>query len=149
MIDRPARRQLAEAIRALVSGQISNDEFEDRVSVTSQDPAVHEVFESGAWGLYSDTHEYHLKGRYKLARADKSHVARWVLFLQTDLPYEWPRLRGWQQLAYLLGSLATLGIAARVYRSRWRRRGDFEVWPFIRTADLRAARRNPAYLAGL
>ena len=85
MIDCVARRILAEAVRALASGQITNDTFEDRLPVGSHDPAVHEVFQNGAWYLYGDVDEHRLAGPDKLTRAAKSEVARWILFLETDL----------------------------------------------------------------
>ncbi len=66
MIDTHARSQLAEAIRALVSGAISNDEFEARVPSSGDDPAIAEVFGQGAWMLYSDLHTHRLSGTYRL-----------------------------------------------------------------------------------
>jgi len=89
MIDRSARNRLAELIRSLVSGSITNDEFEDRVP-ESNDRVVTEVFYHGAWCLYSDMKEYKLKGKDVLSKEDKSIVARWILFLKSENEYEWP-----------------------------------------------------------
>jgi len=47
MIDRSSRNQLAELIRALCAGLISNDQFEDRLPRSSEDPAIYEVFFNG------------------------------------------------------------------------------------------------------
>jgi hypothetical protein len=147
MIDRVARKTLAQALRALASGQITNDTFERRLPLDSIDPAVHEVFQSGAWYLYGDLDEYRLTGPDKLTRAAKSEIARWILFLETDLPYEWPQLRGWKYLGWMLGNLITIGVLGRIYRRHLRRIGDPDVWPFFRGADLDIARRSPVYMA--
>ena len=53
MIDREARTKLAELIRHLVAGIITNDEFDDR-RPNSTDLAIRDVFYWGAWHLYSD-----------------------------------------------------------------------------------------------
>ena len=92
MIDRESRTQLSELIRHLVAGRMTNDEFESRLSLHSADPAGCEVFLSGAWCLYSDLWEYGLTGKYRLPKQARREAARWILFLTTDLEYEWPRL---------------------------------------------------------
>ena len=89
MIDRTSRNRLAELIRSLSSGQISNDEFEDLIP-ESDDDAIRQVFSHGAWCLYSDMKEYKLRGKDALSNETKSIVARWVLFLKTDIEYNWP-----------------------------------------------------------
>ena len=84
MIDRNARNKLAELIRSLVAGNITNDEFEASLP-TSTDDAVWEVFHNGAWCLYSDMKAYKLRGEYALSPEDKTVVARWVLFLNRTM----------------------------------------------------------------
>src|SRR5436190_16244886 len=104
MVDRKARSRFAESIRALVAGQITNDEFEDLrlPTLDTSDPAIVAIFDEGVWRLYSDLHEHRLRGKYALSRKNTSDVARWILFLRTDLPYEWPQLRGLRYLALLV-----------------------------------------------
>src|SRR5262249_23646603 len=113
-LDRESRRSLAELLRHLVAGQITNDEFENRRPRGSRDLAVRQVFEEGAWFLYSDTHEHRLKGRHRLAGRDRQNVARWILFLKTDLPYEWPIVPFGLRLALMPSNLVTLGLLGRV-----------------------------------
>ncbi|MCL5980304.1 MAG: hypothetical protein M1488_06460 [Gammaproteobacteria bacterium] len=147
MVDRAARNQLAEAILALASGCISNDEFEDkRLPHTKEDAAIFEVYSNGAWFLYSDLEEQWLIGKHRLSKATKAHIARWVLFLKTDLPYEWPVPTLWQKLGLLAANLVTLGIAGRILARRFRAKGDRDVWPFIRRTDYEAALKHPVYL---
>lgn len=143
-LDPPARRRLAEALRALLTGQITNDEFEARVPKRSVDHVVSEVFWR-AWGLYSDLWEYRLRGRYKVVPEAREQVARWVVFLETDLPYEWPR---WPVLAVLVANLLTLGLAGVLARRWLARVGDLAVWPFLCRADYEQALAVPPYLNG-
>jgi hypothetical protein len=78
-IDTKARRKLAEALRHLVSGVITNDEFEDRLA-RSQDEAVVAVYEQ-AWTLYDDLHEHRLTDKWRISDDAKQVIARWILFL--------------------------------------------------------------------
>ena len=70
MVDRAARNQLAELLRSLASGSISNDEFEDSIPIT-EDAAIHDIFLNGGWGLYSDNKEYKLRGKHALDKLVK------------------------------------------------------------------------------
>ena len=146
MIDRASRNALAEAIRALAAGVISNFEFEKRVPLQSPDPAIDALFSGGAWFLYSDLSEYRLIDKHRLPRAATSEIARWVLFLRTDLPYEWPTIAGPRRILMGVLGVTTLGFSSWLYRRSFRRLGDFEVWPFVRRSDFNEALACPAYL---
>ncbi|WP_426339202.1 hypothetical protein ACN9MZ_23095 [Pseudoduganella sp. S-14] len=146
-IDRHSRNQLAEAIRALASGLITNDEFErKRMPHNMSDPAVNEVFSSGAWCLYSDLKAYRLTGKQKLDGPTRKEIARWVLFLKTDLPYEWPVPTFQESFFRFFGNLFTFGRFNRRYQNEIALLGDTEVWPFLRRSDFEAALRDPKYL---
>ena len=144
MIDRAARTALSGNLRHLAAGLITNDEYEDRLPVPSADLAVWEIHLNGAWYLYDDLHRHKLVGRYKIAPETKTEIARWILFLRTDLEYEWPRLRGLSWLALFLANLITAGLVGIVVRRRMRRAGDPAVWPFLRQSDYEAALAAPA-----
>lgn len=90
-VDVDARKELAEALRHLVTGQITNDDFDDRYAdfEHSSDPAIRSIAQFG-WSLYSDTHKYRLRGSLAPSNETKSVAARAILFLQTRLEYEWP-----------------------------------------------------------
>jgi hypothetical protein len=148
MIDRPARRRLAELLRHLVAGRISNDEFEDAIPHDSADVAIREVFNNGAWFLYDDLHEHRLIGRYHLNRSDWNEVARWVLFLETDLEYEWPVQPMWKRLGLAVATLVTLGLLAVIMRRRNSQIAELAAWPFRTPAAYQAALRRPPYLNG-
>jgi hypothetical protein len=148
MIDRESRARLTELMRQLAAGLITNDQFERSVPRRSADSAIRAIYENGTWFLYDDLHEHRLTGKYRLKAKGRREVARWVLFLQTDLEYEWLQLGRLASLVLLLLSLVTLGLAGMLYRSWQRRKGDFHVWPFIRESDFDKARKQPNYLAG-
>ena len=151
MIDQAARRRLAEGIRHLANGRITNDEFEDqygRAAAASSDPAVRALFWQGAWMLYSDFTTTRYAGSQRLPRDTRKHIVRWILFLQSSLPYEWPLPAWWQNLAWAPVHLLTLGFSARLRARQFRRSGEFSVWPFRRWTDYRAALRRPVYLRG-
>jgi hypothetical protein len=147
MIDRAARSHLSERIRQFVAGQITNDQFSDGIPHRSPDRAV-EAVRDGAWGLYDDTREYRLVGKFRLNLEARQAVARWILFLLTDLEYEWPRVGPIAMIGLLLAGVLTVGLVRIPFRLWFERHGDFAAWPFIRVEDLEEARKHPRYLAG-
>lgn len=143
MIGRDARDILAENIRHLVSGVISNDEFEDRVPWKSIDPAVREITLGGPWHLYSDIHAYRLKDEYRVSDAQQTEAARWILFLKSELPYEWPQANRFVDLLWGPLIVLTLGYISRLRRHTFAKHGDISVWPFLRVADFERATASP------
>ena len=149
-IDRAGRDRLAECIHQLAAGMVSNREFERKAEFASADDAIRGVFFGGPWVLYDDLRIYRLRGRDRLDPRVRRDAARWVLFLKTDLPYEWPAtpfglLGG---IVYVLANVLTLGRVGRRARRQFARHGDIAVWPFVRRADYEAALSRPPYLNG-
>ena len=147
MADIEARIKLSELIRQLVAGLITNDQFEDRIP-RSSDPAVHEVYFSGIWDLYTDLYEYRLVGGDRVPRETRRVLARYILFLKSGLEYEWPRQSWWQFLLSFGAALLTLGLSNRWYRRSFAKAGDVDVWPFIREQDFEVALRRRPYFHG-
>ena len=147
MIDRAARIQLADAIRALAGGLITDDQFEARIP-DSLDPAIHEIFANGAWFLYSDLYEHKLRGSRRLPDQDRPEIARWILFLKTERSYDWPVPNRISRLAQAILSLVTLGAAGQIFHHWFKRNGHFEVWPFIDRAHYQDALSARPYLRG-
>jgi hypothetical protein len=148
MLDLPARRHLAQGLRWLATGRITNREFESRFAKAvqrSKDPGVRDVY-GAAWGLYSDLETHRLTGVWHLDRKARHDVARCILFLRSIRPYEWPVSPLWVSLAMLPLHIVTLGMTARIQNRRWRASGEYSVWPFRRRRDYRAALREPVYL---
>ncbi len=147
MIDREARDSLAQETRHLVVGLTTNDEYRDR-RPWSSDPAVDEVHMHGVWQLYDDLHEHKLMGDYAVTKEGRREVARWILFLKSDLEYEWPNFSPLIDILIMLGSLFTLGLLGRLIFSLSSLDGDTSVWPFYRRADFEAALSRPPYFRG-
>lgn len=141
MIDRNARNKLAELLRSLASGLITNDEFEDSIP-ESEDKAINEVFFNGGWMLYSDMKEYKLKGKDALENVVKKEVARWVLFLKSNYEYSWPYVPFLQRLLHAL----TFGLLGTSYTKVWAASGDIDVWPFLKAAHFARAKEEHGYL---
>ena len=147
MVDRDARDRFAELLRHLVAGQITNDDFADRLPLSSGDSAVNQIFWNGAWMLYDDLREYRLAGRYRLPREARREVARWILFLKSDLTYEWPRLLGCFRFPWYLLNFLSLGLLGLFVRRRLLSSVNLDVWPFYRESDYEAALARPPYFA--
>lgn len=149
MIDRKARNILAESYRHLISGQITNDEFEDRLKF-SKDIAIDEIYYRGAWPLYDDLHEHKLTGEWAISEEGKPIAARFILFLKTDLEYEWPRKTGAKAFIWALFGVLTLGVVTIIQKivAATGEKGDKDVWPFYRRSDYEAALEVPPYLRG-
>lgn len=145
-VDRDSRRKLAELLRHFAAGLITNDEFEDRRPSGSKDLAVRQILHEGAWFLYDDLHEHRLTGRYRLNTKNRESIARWILFLETDLPYEWPIVPIGIRLALLPLNLITLGLFGRVVQRFASRCGPPDLWPFRRHSDYQNTLQNPPYL---
>lgn len=141
MIDRTSRNQLAELIRSLATGDITNDQFEDALPV-SEDRAIDEVYSNGAWRLYSDLHEHKLKDKYALTKEDIHLISRWILFLKSNYEYEWPVITTREKLL----SLFTCGIWRKRMQAKWGETGDINYWPFVNEAQFEAAKHEKGYL---
>ncbi|OHB53992.1 MAG: hypothetical protein A2Y07_03780 [Planctomycetes bacterium GWF2_50_10] len=111
MVDANRRKQLAELLQHFVAGQMTNDEFEDKsleIIKSSKDAALLEIRDE-ACCLYSDTHEYRLRGRYSIEKDGCHQIAHWIAFLHSEFEYEWPKNRiSWIKKA--LGLMIWLGL---------------------------------------
>ena len=137
MIDRVSRDRLVELLQELMAGEISSGEFHKQ-RPQSQDLAVREVNEQ-AWLLCRDLPEPKTSGRKKLLREARGEVSRWILFLQTDAEYQWPVLPIWARVLGFIPSVISFGLFWAPYRAWFKRRGDYQSWPFLEEKELRAA----------
>jgi hypothetical protein len=94
MIQRETRDDLANCLQRLLAGEMTNREFDDRYYerwLNSEDAAVTEIARFG-WGLYSDPPPtYRLGIHYSVPDEAVQTGRRAILFLRTDLEYQWPR----------------------------------------------------------
>jgi hypothetical protein len=176
MVDTERRKKLALHLRQLSVGLITNDDFEERVmddvtngwlpeqyyrakEVKSDDPIVMPMLEL-CWCLYSDTDQYKLKGKHKLTDQQLKDIARYILFLHSDLEYEWPYIDVTNPLIKfsfkdLLLTVLTLGQNIRDERKKREQqikeaesKGDMDIWPFFRQRDYEAQLKKHPFLAG-
>lgn len=193
MIDQESRRTLSQHVRQLVTGRMTNDQFDllyyEEYS-KSTDLAVREIACS-CWGLYSSDllFPYRLRGCHAVDPETRSRAARAVLFLRTELKFEWPAegqkgdfglglmwgcavffgiplsvvllgcsgalllVQDWEWggqiaaagLAVLLACIGAFWVNSHVGRlefDAYRRAGQFDVWPFVRSDNFEAAKQS-------
>ena len=163
MIDHERRKKLALHLRHLSVGLISNDEFENGImdDITKgwlpeqyrrskqakfDDKIIVPMLEL-CWGLYSDTKNYKLTGSYQLPERSLKIIARSILFLHSDIEYEWPEFDFTNPLIRfsikeLFTTVLTLG---KYYRDKkqeqnqsylaYQKLGTHQHWPFFKLAD--------------
>jgi hypothetical protein len=146
MIDRQARDTFAALLRHLAAGQITNDDFEDRMPLRSKDAGVNRIFWAGAWHLYDDLRSYKLTGKYRLPKEHKREIAKWILFLKSDVEYQYPRVFRIIDYIYPLLVIFSLGLAIPIIRYIYKRKLDPSIWPFSNRADYEHSLANPPYL---
>ena len=91
------RQLLSTSLRKLVTGRMTNDEFDDLYYdhfYHSSDVAIQEIGRFG-WSLYSSDliFPYRLTGKHALPGWIKKRAAHAILFLHTEQAYEYPRIK--------------------------------------------------------
>lgn len=118
MVDREKRDAAAAILEGYRSKRLSNAAFEDFPK--SPDRALRAV-EKTVWFMYDDLTEHYCDGPHALNAYSASIVDRCILFLHSDVAYEWP--------------------TPFLYNGCLEHWGDASVWPFFRIDDYdRAAR---------
>jgi hypothetical protein len=176
MVDKERRKKLALHLRHLSVGLITNDDFEESVmddvsygwlpdqyyrakEIENNDPIIRPMLEL-CWCLYNDTDQYKLTGRHQLSEKELKEIARYILFLHSDLEYEWPYIDPTNPLFRLsfkeiLLSVLTVG---QYYRNKVEKRkndleesqalGDYEYWPFLKKEDYDSQLKKQPFLSG-
>ena len=146
VVDTYARKRAAQVLRDFISGKITNDQFSDTFPI-SKDAAMGQIF-NAVWPYYDDMHEHRLTGTNSLHPVEKREMLRWIVFLDSDLPYVWPE-RANPQFAQ---TPSRLGWMQRLFKRRedssFQDAGDVSQWPFAHRADIKHALRNPKRLNG-
>lgn len=176
MVDIEKRNKLAEALRHLATGQISNDEFESRLmeevtdgylpeqfyrskGINENDPVIRPIVET-AWGLYDDTRNHKLTDSDALSEYAKNEIARFILFLKSNQEYSWDYIDLMHPIMRfsfkdMMQSIITFGKHYRDLKltreqefERIKKTGDFEFWPFKTKDEFEQELKNQPYLAG-
>ncbi len=90
MVDREKRFQAADLIGKLMSGEITNYEYEDRLPRSPEDPAIHAIH-TAVWFTYSDVREHRIDGKSALTPEARRILEQCIVFLKTDLEYSGPK----------------------------------------------------------
>ncbi|MGZ3839086.1 MAG: hypothetical protein ACXVMS_13960 [Flavisolibacter sp.] len=148
MIHTESRNLLAENFRHLVTGQITNFEFEEATfGINSNDQAVKNLLDV-IWSFYDDLKEHKLD----VASFNQDHYetfARFILFLKSNQEYKWPKSPTlFDPLMRLLSKVFTLGIYNRNKEKEFLAAGDVTYWPFLNADDFEQAKKHPKYLSG-
>jgi hypothetical protein len=153
MIDRAARDQLSRSLKLLVTGRISNGQFEGSIPETKQDPSITALADM-AWLLYSDMKEHRLVGRHSIGPGERREVLRWILFLDSDFEYRWPKmpLPGLSPLRRVRPALTRWlhwpSAISPKQAAEFLAAGDHSAWPFVSRSEYRHTLANPRRLAG-
>jgi hypothetical protein len=168
MIDIIRRKKLAECLRHLATGVITNDDFEKmvmqdvsygwlpeqyyRAKQAKEDDAIIFPILSLSWGLYNDTYQHKLRGKHQLNKETTTIIAQCILFLNSEKEYEWPEFKSNYSTIDILLILLTLGLYQQPRKRKeaeyieWQKQGNYNVWPFFRQSDYNAALKAQPYL---
>jgi hypothetical protein len=116
MIDVAARRLLSQDVRRLVTGRMTNDQFDDVYYdqyAESHDRAVAGI-SSFCYSLYSSDLPLacSLRGRYAVDAETRRAAARCVLFLLSGREYGWPQFPDDPVIRSIAGIAGFIGIPA-------------------------------------
>jgi hypothetical protein len=139
MVDRRARDIAANVVRDFMGGAISNREYERRFPIAKGDPAIWAIHTS-LWFGYSDVSEHTMTGKHALNEEARVLVERCLLFLKSDLEFQWPPPKF--RLRYGILRLLGLGRIVKGWEEKEMSIGDPEVWPFLERADYETALSN-------
>lgn len=141
MVDTKARIIFSRALARFAKGTITNfeyeREFESQFPADTNDLAILRIRDKIAC-LYSDLNEHKLDGDRSPVAEVRAVIDRCILFLHTDLKYEWPKRK---TLVDRFLQVLNLGR----YKTGVVFDDDFHFWPFIRETDyLKASKRVSA-----
>ncbi len=84
-----------------------------------------------------------------LQKPARDEIARWIVFLHSDLEYTWPDF-SFVPILNLPMNLLTFGWWRRHKKKifeQFTAAGDFSVWPFLTRRDYESSLKHPRYLA--
>lgn len=152
VVDRAARDVAAERLRRFAAGRVTNNEFEGSEPDT-RDPAIRAIWDT-CWCFYCDMEEHRLEGDFRLDPDFRRMFARWVIFLDSDRPYVWPKIRlpGIDPRRRIrrtrLGRLCNLDSVSPKNAAAFLAAGHYPVWPFASAREYKSALKNPKRLSG-
>ncbi len=134
MLDQPTRDRLAESLRQLISGAMTNlalNDFLLEQAEGSEDRGVREIAMQ-TWLLCEEEQVYPIE----ITESQRCDIARWILFLHSGHEMEWPsepsRFVTWP--VRFLDCIT--GRRFKLYDKYFpQAHGDYCYWPFFRKED--------------
>jgi hypothetical protein len=147
MIDQAHRKRTRQLLKNLALGRTTNYECENDfmdMLARSKDPVIFALFRT-VRELSGDA-EQRLSETFSRGGQMRKRLCRWILFLQTDLEYEWPKERlapglrdfykpSWLDKLFGISERTNFGFCSR---------GEYRVWPFFRESDFNAIKASCA-----
>ena len=134
MADLAARKIYAQNLRAYFTGRITNREYEECIPV-GKHPAIDYIEHYFVWPEY-DYFKTHRSSFTDLTPSGKETLKRILLFLYTDLPFDWPPCVGDRPVLF---NCLTFGWAGRRYdrmKQAFDSHGSSETFPFRNRVEL-------------
>ena len=132
MIDQTQRDAARRVLRSFIDGEITNDDFEAQFPRNAEDPAIPAI-KANVWMLYSDLRQHKLTGKHAPNAEYRAILERCVLFLETNLEFEWPVPK--ISLSNIFTNLWSHAKARLGKPTSQPSEGDEDVWPFFRKQD--------------
>ena len=129
-----------------MDGTISNYKYADGFPRSKSDPALRSVW-NNLWYYYSDVREHTLTGKHALTPEARMLYERSLLFLESDLEFQWPPTE--LKLRYGLLRLLGFGKTMKQREEKEMSVGDKEFWPFLKKADYEGAAFAKSQTSGL
>ncbi|MEM6678103.1 MAG: hypothetical protein AAF675_09545 [Pseudomonadota bacterium] len=152
-VDVQARVKASKILRDFISGKISNREFEDAQPIT-HDRAIGAIWDT-MWVFYQDGKEHRLEGKYRLPPDQRRACIRWIVFLHSQLLYEWPDIylpgvdpASRIQDSFLKRLFSLHQDLTKEQTDRFLATGHYPVWPFFRVSDYKRSLSSPRLLRG-
>lgn len=136
------RLQYAELVRHFLAGRLTNHQYETCCDalLDDGDQAVSQVY-CRLWTTYCDVRTHYMGRKHGMTRDGRRIAARWILFLRSGRPYEYP-IYG---CLPMLITIATFGLVRKPDPMAF---GDAEVWPYFRRSDFEWDAARPTLLNG-
>ena len=136
-VDKRAREELVFLLELFINGRITNFDFEERLPST-QDKGVNAVIDS-VWCLYDDFKEHTMRNEHELSSNEKNAINRWILFLKTDLVYDWPII-SYPGVRPLKVTFIDKLLGKKKKEDKFMENGSYKLWPFKNSEDYNKAK---------
>ena len=145
MIDRIARNKLAEEIRHFLGCFKDNFEYDDAVfDIKTEDYGVIDIRQN-IWLTYDDLRKHKMEGAWALSPEQSDIIKRCIVFLKSDVEYNWPKWPLYYKAARPILFLISYGILTKTLDNHFNGGGAMEVWPFFSSEEYEYAKAHPVY----